>query len=129
VLIKNNHLKVVGPAEAIRRARQNAPSTASIEIEVETLDQLREALTEKPDIIMLDNMGVERMQEAIALIDGRARIEVSGGITADQIDALSNLGVDYISMGMITNSVQAIDISLRMGEVRPSEPTVNGTLS
>lgn len=117
VLIKNNHLKFMGPAEAIRKARQTAPTTATVEIEVETLEQLQEALTEKPDIIMLDNMDIPKMKEAIALIAGRARIEVSGGVTPDQIDGLGDLGIDYISMGMLTNTINPIDISLRMGDV------------
>ncbi len=128
VLIKNNHLKFMTPAEAIRKARENAPSTATVEIEVETLEQLADALTAGPDIIMLDNMDTERMRQAIAMIAGRARIEVSGGVTPDQIDRLSELGVDYISMGVLTNTVQAIDMSLRMGDVQRVESPINGAV-
>ncbi|HEY3998131.1 MAG TPA: carboxylating nicotinate-nucleotide diphosphorylase [Candidatus Xenobia bacterium] len=126
VLIKNNHLKFAGPAEAVRRARQGAPVTATIEIEVETLEQLREALTEKPDIVMLDNMDPDTLQQAIRLIGQQCRIEVSGGLTPDRIDELSRTGVHYMSMGIITNSAPAIDISLRMGDVRRIEPSPNG---
>ncbi|MHB2021657.1 MAG: carboxylating nicotinate-nucleotide diphosphorylase [Candidatus Xenobia bacterium] len=117
VLIKNNHLKFVGPAEAVRRARASAPSTATVEIEVETLEQLQEALTEKPDIIMLDNMDDATIQKALGLIAGRARVEASGSVTPERVHALSALGVDYISMGRITHSAPALDISLRIEEV------------
>lgn len=113
VLIKNNHLKFASPAEAVRRARANAPSTAVVEIEVETFEQLAEALTAGPDIIMLDNMEPERMRQAMAMIAGRARVEVSGNVTADAVPELCALGVDYVSMGALTHSAPALDFSLR----------------
>lgn len=114
VMIKNNHLKFASPSEAIRRARAFAPVTATVEVEVEDLEQLRDALTERPDIIMLDNMGVARMREALDIIAGRARVEVSGNVTAATLPGLLELGVDYISMGALTHSSPSLDISLRV---------------
>jgi nicotinate-nucleotide pyrophosphorylase (carboxylating) len=113
VLIKNNHLKFASPAEAIRRARASAPVTATVEVEVESIEQLHDALTAAPDIILLDNMPLERLQEAIALIAGRARIEVSGNVTLETLPRLAGLEVDYISMGALTHSAVALDFSLR----------------
>lgn len=114
VMIKNNHLMFASPAEAIRTARASAPATATIEIEVEDLQQLREALEAGPDIIMLDNMGVETMEEALQIIDGRARVEVSGNVKAETIPTLIRLGVDYVSMGALTHSSPSLDISLQV---------------
>lgn len=114
VLIKNNHLKFAAPSEAIRRARAHAPATASVEIEVETLEQLEDALSASPDIVMLDNMSVEMMRRAVEIVHKRARIEVSGNVTAETIPQLRDLGVDYVSMGALTHSARALDISLRV---------------
>lgn len=114
VMIKNNHLMFASPSEAIRRARAFAPATATIEVEVESIEQLNDALTAAPDIIMLDNMDIDRMREAMALIGGRARVEVSGNVTAETLPRLLDLGVDYISMGALTHSSPALDFSLRV---------------
>lgn len=114
VMIKNNHLKFCAPAEAIRRARAHAPVTACVEIEVESLEQLREALEAGPDVIMLDNMPVERMREALAIVGGRARVEISGGVKLHDLTTLRDVGVDYISMGALTHSARAMDFSLRV---------------
>lgn len=114
VLIKNNHLKFATPIEAIERARAGAPATATIEIEVETFEQLEQALQASPDIIMLDNMDVERMRAALEIIQGRARVEVSGNVTRETIPTLARLGVTYISMGALTHSAKALDLSLRV---------------
>jgi len=114
VLIKNNHLKFASPAEAIERARASAPATAAVEIEVETFEQLEEALQASPDIIMLDNMDVDRMRTALEIIQGRARVEVSGNVTRETIPTLTHLGVTYISMGALTHSAKALDLSLRV---------------
>ena len=119
VLIKNNHLKLAPPAEAIRRARAHAPSTCTVEIEVESLEQLREALSERPDIILLDNMPYELMEQALVIIDGRARVEVSGNVTHATLPRLGKLGADYVSMGSLTHSSVALDISLRFELVEP----------
>jgi nicotinate-nucleotide pyrophosphorylase (carboxylating) len=114
VMIKNNHLKFASPAEAIRRARAGAPATACVEVEVENFDQLREALEAAPDIVMLDNMGVEKMREALSIIAGRARVEVSGNVTEETLPGLCDLGVDFISMGALTHSSPSLDLSLRV---------------
>lgn len=114
ILIKNNHLKFTPPAQAIRLARAAAPVTACIEIEVEDFEQLREALQAGPDIIMLDNMGIEKVREAIDIINGRARIEVSGNVRLDTVAELAALGVDYISVGALTHSSPSLDLALRV---------------
>jgi nicotinate-nucleotide pyrophosphorylase (carboxylating) len=123
VMIKNNHLKFAAPAEAIRRARRSAPATATVEIEVETLEQLREALEERPDIILLDNMSNDLIREAVDLVAGRARLEVSGNVTTERLPQLAALGVDYVSMGALTHSARALDFSLRVSAL-PEGPVV-----
>ena len=112
ILIKDNHIAVAGGvAKAIRAARSAAPGV-KLEIEVGTLDQLDEALTEKPDIIMLDNMPVETMREAVQRVAGRALTEASGNVTLATVGAIAETGVDYISSGWITHSAPALDLGL-----------------
>lgn len=114
VLLKDNHIDAAGGVrEAVRRARERAPFVRKIEVEVETLDQVREALEAGADIIMLDNMGVEQMREAIALIGDAAETECSGNVTLENLSRLAGLGVDYISSGALTHSAPILDLSLK----------------
>ncbi|HSM43320.1 MAG TPA: carboxylating nicotinate-nucleotide diphosphorylase [Afifellaceae bacterium] len=113
ILIKDNHVAVAGGvAEAIRRARAFAGHTVKIEVEVDTLDQLREALPAGPDIVMLDNMDPETMREAVAINAGRAVLEASGNVTLDGIARIAESGVDFISSGWITHSAPVLDLGL-----------------
>jgi len=113
VLIKDNHIAAAGGVrEAIGRAKAHAPHTCRIECEVDTPEQLAEALDAGADIIMLDNFGDEQVREALATIGGRAVVEASGGITLDRIATLGALGVDAISVGALTHSAPSSDIGL-----------------
>lgn len=114
VLIKDNHLALGGHdvASAVRRARAAAPHTVRIEVEVEDLAGVRSALEAAADIILLDNMALEMMREAVQIVAGRALVEASGGITLERIRAVAETGVDLISCGAITHSATALDISL-----------------
>jgi len=115
-LIKDNHIHVAGSIqEAVRRMRaaQGAAGTSlPIEVETQSLAQVREALEAGADIIMLDNLGVEAMRTAVALIAGQARIEISGGVSLERMPELSTLGADVVSVGALTHSAPAADISL-----------------
>ena len=117
VLIKDNHIVAAGGiAEAVAAARARAPHSLRVEVEVETLKQLREALAAGADIIMLDNMSVEDMREAVRIVNGRALTEASGnmGDKSDaELRAVAETGVDLISIGALTHSVRALDISLK----------------
>lgn len=113
VMIKDNHIKASGGIDAaIQAARSFIPHTMKIEVEVETIDQVREALEAKADIIMLDNMDVSTMEEAVRLIGDQAIVEASGGINLETIASIAATGVDVISVGAITHSATALDISL-----------------
>jgi nicotinate-nucleotide pyrophosphorylase (carboxylating) len=115
VLIKENHIAAAGGiTEAVRRARQRIPHTIKVEVETETLDEVREAVSVGADIIMLDNMGISAMAEAVALIGGRALVEASGGMRLEQVRSVAETGVDIISVGALTHSARAMDISLLM---------------
>ena len=114
VLLKDNHIGAAGSvAKAVKMAKAYAPFVRKIEIEVETLDQVKEAVEAGADIIMLDNMDTDALKEAIAYIDGRAEIEVSGNVTKENIARLTGLGVDYVSSGALTHSAPILDISLK----------------
>ena len=102
-----------GVREAVLAAKEYAPFVRKIEVEVENLDMVREAVEAGADIIMLDNMTPEQMEEAVALIDGRAETECSGNVTKENIGRLTALGVDYISSGALTHSAPILDISLK----------------
>ena len=116
VLIKDNHIQAVGNiTRAIMLARFNAPVTLKIEVEVNTLKQLDEALKANADIIMLDNMSLEDMTCAVKKIKGRALVEASGGITLENIASVAKTGVDFISIGALTSAPRAIDISMELG--------------
>jgi len=113
VMIKDNHIKGAGGiAQAVAAARAAIPHTMTIEVEAESLMQVREALEAGADIIMLDNMSNDQMVEAVQLIDGRALVEASGGVNLETIGAIAKTGVDIISVGALTHSVKAFDISL-----------------
>jgi len=114
VLIKDNHIKAAGSiTKAIASARNNA-GTLKIEVETASLDEVREALAAHADIIMLDNMSVALMREAVALVAGRARIEASGNVTLETVRAIAETGVDCISSGSLTHSAPAVDISMKI---------------
>lgn len=114
VLLKDNHIGAAGSVtRAVRMAKEYAPFVRKIEVEVETLDMVKEAVEAGADIIMLDNMTVEEMQEAIRIIDGRAETECSGNVTRENVERLTALGVDYISSGALTHSAPILDISLK----------------
>ncbi len=113
VLIKDNHIVAAGGVrEAIERARARAPHTSKIECEVDSLEQLEEALTSGADIVLLDNMETSTVEEAVRRTRGRALLEASGGITLERIAELARAGVDAISVGALTHSTPAADISL-----------------
>ena len=114
VLLKDNHIGAAGGVkEAIAAAKKYAPFVRKIEVEVENLDMVKEAVEAGADIIMLDNMDTVALKEAIAYIDGRAEIEVSGNVTKENIARLTGLGVDYVSSGALTHSAPILDISLK----------------
>lgn len=113
VLIKENHIVAAGGiTAAILRARAYIPHTLRVEVEVETLEQVREALAAGADIIMLDNMKLPAMGEAVALIAGKALVEASGGVSLESIREIAETGVDIISVGALTHSARAMDISM-----------------
>lgn len=114
VLLKDNHIGAAGGvAKAIALAKAYAPFVRKIEVETETLDMVREAVEAGADIIMLDNMSHDMMKEAVTLIDGRAETECSGNVTKENIAALADIGVDYISSGALTHSAPILDLSLK----------------
>lgn len=115
VLIKDNHIAACGSiTAAVKAAKQNAPHTLKIEVEVESLEQLKEALAAGADIIMLDNMSNEMMREAVAITAGRAKLEASGNMGEKDLREVALTGVDIISIGALTHSVKALDISLKL---------------
>ena len=114
VLLRDNHIGAAGSiSNAVRMAKEYAPFVRKIEVEVETLDQVKEAVEAGADIIMLDNMTTDQMRAAIDLIDGRAETECSGNVTKENIERLISLGVDYISSGALTHSSPIMDISMK----------------
>lgn len=119
ILIKDNHIGVAGGiTEALKRAKAYASHMTKIEIEVEDLDGVKEALEGGADVIMLDNMEPAKMAEAVRLIDHRAVVEASGGIDETTLAAAAQSGVDVISVGALTHSVKALDISMDIGEIK-----------
>jgi len=114
ILLKDNHIGAAGGVkEAVRMAKEYAPFVRKVEVEVETLDMLKEALEAGADIIMLDNMSVEDMKEAVRLTAGKAETECSGNVTKENIAKLVDIGVDYISSGALTHSAPILDLSLK----------------
>jgi nicotinate-nucleotide pyrophosphorylase (carboxylating) len=116
ILIKDNHLAALGGSirQALRLAREHAPRLVKIEIEITSLDQLEEALVEGADMVLLDNMSDGQIRRALKIAAGRVAIEVSGGVALDRLRKLGKLGVDYISMGSLTHSARAMDLSLEV---------------
>lgn len=114
ILLKDNHIGAAGGVkEAVQMAKEYSPFVRKIEIEVENLDMLREALEAGADIIMLDNMSVEDMREAVKLCAGKAETECSGNVTKENVAILVDIGVDYISSGALTHSSPILDLSLK----------------
>jgi len=115
ILIKDNHIAAVGGIKpAVARARKTHGFVRKIEVEVETLDMVKEALEAGADIIMLDNMDMDTLKEAVTLVDGRAVTECSGNVDMKRLQTLRGIGVDYISCGALTHSFSSLDISLRI---------------
>ncbi len=116
ILIKDNHIAGAGGiTRAVRKAQAMRPEAMPVEVECETLDQVRETLDAGADIIMLDNMTVGMMAEAVSLIAGRAKTEASGNVSLDNVREIALTGVDFISVGALTHSAPAADISMRFG--------------
>lgn len=114
ILIKDNHIDAAGSiTEAVRLAREYAPFVRKIEVEVENMDMLKEALEAGADIIMLDNMSVDEMKEAVKIIDGRAQTECSGNVTKEKVKDLKDVGVDFVSCGALTHSSPVLDYSMK----------------
>ena len=120
VLIKDNHIAAVGGSikEALRRAKANTPRLVKIEIEVTNLKQLAEAIEGGADVVMLDNMDDVMIRKAVELAAGRVPLEVSGGVTLDRLPRLAKLGVDFVSMGALTHSARAMDLSLEIAAAK-----------
>ena len=114
ILIKDNHITAAGGiSEAVSKAKANAPHTIKIEVEVESIDQAKEAVEAGADIIMLDNMTVEQMKACVEMIAGRALTEASGNMGERNLAEVASTGVDFISIGALTHSVKSLDISLK----------------
>lgn len=121
ILIKENHIHAAGSIKAaVTRARQlQTNNTITVEVETETLDEVREAIEIGADIIMLDDFSLNTLREAVALVNGQAKIEASGGINLDNIRAIAEAGVDFISVGSLTKDIRAIDLSMRFDYATP----------
>ncbi len=123
VLIKDNHIAGAGGiTAAVEAARRHAPHTSKIEVEVTNLDEVKEALASRADILLLDNFDDETTKEAVALIAGAALVELSGNMSLERIDTVSRLGADAVSIGALTHSAKAADISLRLRPVEQDAP-------
>ena len=115
ILIKDNHIEACGSIKnAVERMREKIPHTMKIEVEAATIEQVRECISCAVDIIMLDNMDPPRMREAVKLVGGRALLEASGGVNLDNVRQIAETGVDFISVGALTHSAPACDISMRL---------------
>lgn len=114
ILLKDNHISAAGGIlNAVKMAREGSSFVRKVEVEVESLDMVKEALAAKADIIMLDNMNLETMRTAVEIIDKKAEIEASGNVTLDTIRDIGMIGVDYISSGAVTHSYKSLDISMK----------------
>ena len=114
-MLKDNHIDAKGGiTPAVKALREKIGHTVKIEVETRTLDEVREALNAGADIIMLDNMDNDTMAQAVSIVDGKALLEASGNLTAERIRSVAELGVDILSIGALTHSVEAFDISMRM---------------
>ncbi len=118
LLIKDNHIRACGGiTQAMQRAKSNIPPTLRIEVEVKSLEEVEEAVEAGAEIIMLDNMSLDSIEAAVKLIDKRASIEASGGVTLKNVGEIARAGVDFISIGALTHSARAVDISMELTEV------------
>jgi nicotinate-nucleotide pyrophosphorylase (carboxylating) len=117
VLIKDNHITAAGSiSKAVKRAKETAPHTLKVEVEVEDLAGLKEAIHAGADVVLLDNMAVDTMRDAVRLATGRILLEASGNVSLDTVEAIAHTGVDIISVGGLTHSPRAVDVSLRVSE-------------
>jgi nicotinate-nucleotide pyrophosphorylase (carboxylating) len=115
ILIKDNHIKACGGIEnAVKSARLAKGHLMGIEVEVSSLEEVREALANDVDIIMLDNMNLAEILDSVTFVNGRAQVEVSGGVTLDSVGRLADTGVDIISIGALTHSARAVDMSMQI---------------
>lgn len=129
ILVKDNHIKIAGSiTAAVGILRANAQHTFKIEVECETLDMVREALDCGVEVIMFDNMDLDEMRAGLALVNGRALVEASGGINEQTIVPIAETGVDIISVGDLTHSIKALDISLDVRDIKPSAHRTIGRL-
>jgi nicotinate-nucleotide pyrophosphorylase (carboxylating) len=120
ILIKDNHINAAGSIKnAVRKVKSHLPSGFTIEVEVKNLVEVKEALDCGVNTIMLDNMSIEEMQEAVALINKKALVEASGGVKLETVEEIARTGVDYISVGALTHSVRAVDMSLKVSGSQP----------
>jgi len=119
ILIKDNHIAAAGGiTAAVSAAKQRAPHTLKIEVEVTNLGQLREAIDSGADIVMLDNMSLDLMREAVSIVNGKVLLEASGGVNLDTVRQIAETGVDIISVGALTHSASALDISLNITQAQ-----------
>ncbi len=123
LLIKDNHIRACGGiTQALQKAKSNIPPTLRVEIEVRSLEEVEEAMEAGAEIIMLDNMNLDSIEAAVKLIDKRVAIEVSGGVTIENVVEIAKTGVDFISVGALTHSARAVDISMELIEVQADSP-------
>ena len=115
VLIKDNHIQFAGGiSNAVSLVRENVPENKKIEVEVQSIEEVKEALENHADIIMLDNMSLDMMHQCIKMIDGKAKTEISGGVTFERLEEISTSGADFVSVGALTHSAPAVDISMNI---------------
>ena len=115
VLIKDNHIEAAGGiSNAVSAVRKNVPDDKKIEVEVQSIEEVNEALESSVDIIMLDNMALDMMRQCITLINGKAKTEISGGVTFERLEEISTTGADFVSIGALTHSAPAVDISMNI---------------
>ena len=115
VLIKDNHIETAGGiSNAMNLIRKNVPEDKKIEVEVQSIEEVKEALENHADIIMLDNMTLDMMHQCIKIINGKAKTEISGGVTFERLEEISTSGADFVSVGALTHSAHAVDISMNI---------------
>jgi nicotinate-nucleotide pyrophosphorylase (carboxylating) len=117
ILIKDNHIKIVGSVSNALKMVKKSNIYQKIEIEVKNLEELKEAILEGADIVMLDNMDIETMKKAVKLAKGKVFLEASGGVTLDNVYEIASTGIDFISIGALTHSAKAVDISMKIKEI------------
>ncbi len=126
VLIKENHIRLAGGLKkAVVLARENIPHTMRIEVEINDMEQVEEALAAKVDILMLENMPPDLIKKVVQVVDGRAIIEASGHVCGEKIIEVAKTGIDYISLGCLTDSTEPLGMSLKIGEIKPGQKEEN----